>query len=392
MDTGGSSPLDLLPVGSVFEWHGIRRLPALCADLGVSRPLLVTDRGLAGSALVADVVAVVEAAGIPAAVFTGIDGNPLAEQVEQGAAAFVAGGHDGVVALGGGSALDAGKAIAFAPRQRHPLHAFAFDRHGADGPPAAEPAMPWIAVPTTAGTGSEVSPSAVITDADGAKRSIMHPATVAPRVLCDPALTVGLPPDLTAWTGVDALSHCLEAFCAPGDDAAADVWALAGVRRVERSLVRACAHGDDRDARSDMMAAATLGAAAFRKGLGGLHALSHALAARFGGQHGLLNAVLLPHVLAANRPVIDARLAAVAATLDLTPACADSALDWLDRLLAALGIPASLAAIGLEWGDPELKALCLATAAEPNAATNPRPVDAAWAGRVLAAAVRPGRR
>jgi len=379
-------PLPLLPHGSVFEWGGARHLAAICSDLGSERPLLVTDRGLAGSPLAEALVDDLRQAGLAPVVFADVDGNPRLEQVERGASAFGAGDHDGVIALGGGSGLDAGKAIAFTVTQRRPLEDFAFDRHGPDGPPACEPAVPWVAVPTTAGTGSEVSPSSVVTDTGGSKRSIMHPAMFAPRVVCDPALTVGLPADLTVWTGIDALTHCLEAFWAPGHDPEADDWALAGMARVRRSLVRARDDGADRDARTDMMAAALLGARAFRKGLGGLHGISHALAARFGGQHGRINAVLLPHVLAANRRVIDGRLAEIAAALDLADGAPDAVSAWIGELCAALDVPPALPAIGIDWDEGDLPGLARATAREPNAATNPRPADEAWAARVLRAA------
>jgi len=383
-------PLPLLPTGSVFEGGGIIQLASVAWALGMYRPLLVTDRGLAGADFVTCMTEDLRRSVLEPALFADVDGNPRMDQVSRGAEALLAGGHDGVIAVGGGSGLDAGKAIAFAAAQRRPLEDFAFDRHGADGPPGCETPLPWIAVPTTAGTGSEVSPSAVVTDASGAKRSIMHPAMFAPRVVCDPQLTTGLPRGLTAWTGIDALTHCLEAFCAPGDDPEADDWALAGMVRVHRSLLRACTDGTDRAARTDLMAAAVLGGRAFRKGLGGLHGISHALAARFGGQHGQINAVLLPFVVAANRPVIDDRLARIAEALGLGDRSA-AAAAWIDELCDALDVPRSLTAIGVDWPPQDLQPLAAVAAGEPNAASNPVPVDSAWAAGVLEAARR-GRR
>ncbi|MDZ7829930.1 MAG: iron-containing alcohol dehydrogenase [Halofilum sp. (in: g-proteobacteria)] len=382
MDYLDTLPLPVLPTGSVFEWGGIRQLAAMARSLGMRRPLLVTDRGLADVDFVTRVIEDLRRSVMEPGLFADVDGNPRIDQVTCGAGVLAAGGHDGVIALGGGSGLDAGKAIAFAAAQRRPLEDFAFNRHGPGGPPDCEMPWPWVAVPTTAGTGSEVSPSAVVTDASGAKRSIMHPAMFAPRVVCDPELTTGLPRALTAWTGVDALTHCLEAFCAPGDDPEADDWALAGMARVHRALLRACSDGTDRAARGDMMAAAVLGARAFRKGLGGLHGLSHALAARFGGQHGQINAVLLPFVIEANRPAIDGRLEAIANALDLgeTPG---AVVAWIDGLLDRLDLPRSLPDIGIEWPASMLPDLCAASAAEPNAATNPVVADADWARGVL---------
>lgn len=379
-------PLPLLPPGSVFEWEGVRQLPAMCASHAIERPLVVTDRGLASSSMVAAVVAALRGSAAGVSLYADIDGNPAGGQVDQGVALFREGAHDGVVALGGGSGLDAGKAIAFAANQQESLFEFELDRHAPGDYPSCETPAPWIAVPTTAGTGSEVSPSAVISDATGAKRSVMHPSMLARSVLCDPQLTVGLPANLTAWTGIDALTHCLEAYCAPGEDPEADDWAFSGLYRIRRSLVRACRQGDDRESRTDMMAASTLGALAFRKGLGGLHALSHALAARFGGQHGLINAVLLPRVIDCNRPHVDECLARIARATDLPEASATAFVGWIEDLLAVLEVPGTLDEIGIDWSADELQSLCTSAAAEPNAATNPCPVDVGWARRVLTGA------
>jgi alcohol dehydrogenase class IV len=359
-------------------------LPAVLSDLGVERPLLVTDPGIVECGLAERVANLLTPAHDR---FTGIEVHPSIADVVDGVALCREGGHDGVVAVGGGSALDVGKAIAFACRQQRPLAEFALAAR-TDGEPEAVPAAPWVAVPTTAGTGSEVSPTSVLTDPDtGCKRSIGHSAMLAPAVLCDPMLTLGLPPRLTAWTGMDALSHCLEAWLVPEADEWADARALEGLRRIRRSLARAFHDGDDAAARADLLAASTLGALAFRKGLGAVHAVGHALSARFGTPHGLVNAVLLPHVVRFNRDVSRDRLRRLADALGLEAqdrACPVTA--WLVGLRAELGIPHTLAALDIDWDEAELRALGEAAAADANAATNPVPLTACGARELLEAA------
>ena len=288
------------PTAVKFGAGRISELADHCRTAGIARPLLVTDAGLAVNPMIAGALAVLEAGGLDAAVFADVRSNPVGENVDAGVAAYRAGGHDGVIAFGGGSALDVGKVIAFMSGQSRPL--WDFEDVG-DWWTRADPAgiAPVVAVPTTAGTGSEVGRAGVITDAAShTKKIIFHPRMMPVITLCDPALTVGLPAHLTAATGMDALSHCLEAYCAPGFHPLADGIAVEGVRLVKQSLPTATRNGGDLAARSDMMAAALMGATAFQKGLGGMHALAHPIGAVFDTHHGLTNAVLMPYVLTFN--------------------------------------------------------------------------------------------
>ena len=286
-------------------WFGpgrIQTLAALAESKEIRRPLVVTDRSLAQLPVFPSILAPLEAAAVPYAVFSEVDANPVGTNVEAGVQMFRDGGHDGVIAVGGGSPLDVGKAIALMAGQTLPL--WDFEDVG-DNYLRVDPAgvRPVIAVPTTAGTGSEVGRSSVITHADeGRKVIIFHPKMVPVAALLDAELTVGLPPRLTAATGIDAASHCLEAYCAPGFHPMADGIAVEGLRLVHRSLRPAYRDGADLAARGEMLVASLMGATAFQKGLGAMHAMSHPLGARLGTQHGETNAVVMPYVLASNRP------------------------------------------------------------------------------------------
>ena len=329
-------------------WAGpgrIAELAAACARLQVQRPLLVTDEGLRDAPIVRRARELVPAA----ALFADVRGNPVAANIEAGLAAYRAGRHDGVIAFGGGSALDAGKVIAFMSGQTRPL--WDFEDVG-DWWTRADPRgiAPVVAVPTTAGTGSEVGRAGVILNEEThQKKIIFHPQMMPGVVISDPELTVGLPPAITAATGMDAFVHCFEAFCAPGFHPLADGIALEGMRLIQTYLPRACENGADIEARSRMLAAASMGATAFQKGLGGVHAIAHPVGAHFNTHHGLTNAVLLPYVMVHNRAAIEARLAIIARVLNLPgepyaalyrvgaglpPAAQDPALTRRDRRAA----------------------------------------------------------
>ncbi len=264
------------------------------------RPLLVTDEGLTGAPMIKSALAALQGA----ALFGAVRGNPALSHVEAGLSAYRAGGHDGVVAFGGGSALDVGKVVAFMSGQARPL--WDFEDIG-DWWTRADPAgiAPVVAVPTTAGTGSEVGRAGVIlNEQTHQKKIIFHPQMMPRIVISDPELTVGLPRAVTAATGMDAFVHCFEAFCAPGFHPLADGIALEGMRLIHRFLPRACADGRDIEARAQMLAAASMGATAFQKGLGGVHAIAHPVGSWFNTHHGLTNAVILPYVMAFNRTAI----------------------------------------------------------------------------------------
>ena len=350
----------------------IDELAAACREIGMERPLLVTDSGLAQSTMVADAVAANAADKLSTAVFAAIKANPTGANVEAGVANFHAGGHDGIVALGGGSALDAGKAIAFMAGQRRPIWDF-IDEGDNWWRAVAAGIAPLVAVPTTAGTGSEVGRAAVIVDEDARrKRIIFHPDMMPRIVISDPALTVGLPPAITAATGMDALTHCFEAFCARGFHPMADGVALEGMKIIQEWLPRAFADGADLAARAHMLAAASMGATAFQKGLGAVHALSHPVGALHDTHHGLTNAVILPYVLAFNRSAVGEKLQHLSNVLGLGEPAFNRVMGWILDLRSRLGIPDTLVEIGVD--NRYAEEIARAAAEDPSADGNPLPV------------------
>ena len=334
--------------------------------------------------MVARAVDLCASAGVPAILFAGVQTNPAGDDVGLGVKAYREGGCDGVIAIGGGSALDVGKVVAFAAGQTRPL--WDFEDIGDWWTRANAAAIaPVIAVPTTAGTGSEVGRAAVILDeTEQKKKIIFHPGMLPARVIADPELTISLPPHLTAATGMDALSHALEAYCAPGFHPLADGIAVEAMRIIHDWLPRAVAHGDDVEARGQMLAAAAMGATAFQKGLGAMHALAHPIGALHHTHHGLTNAVLMPYVLAFNRKAIELALNRLAAYLGLRAPGFDSVLDWTLALRAEFQIPNDLTVLGVPDGD--IGRLASMAAADPSAAGNPIVFDAAAARTVLEAA------
>ena len=361
----------------------LKELAAACHDLGISRPLIVTDPGLRPRAMISEALSICHENGLKADVFSDIKGNPTGQNVADGAACFRANGHDGVIAFGGGSALDAGKAIALIAGQSCQL--FDLEDIGDNWRRADTAAIhPIIAVPTTAGTGSEVGRASVITDTDHqVKRIIFHPRLLPAIVIADPALTIGLPGALTAATGMDALSHNLEAFCAPGYHPMARGIAVEGIRLVKEWLPRAYADGTDMDARAEMLTASTMGATAFQRGLGAMHALAHPLGALYDAHHGMLNAVVMPYVLTANRPQIEGPLRYLAGCLALPSATA--VIDWVLEIRQTLAIPHQLADLGIDLVQADL--IGEMAAVDPSAATNPIAFSAADYRQIFTRAV-----
>ncbi len=374
------------PTAIRFGAGRISELPEVCRELGMTRPLLVTDPGLAALPLIADAAAGCRTAGLGCEVFADLQGNPVAKNVDDGVAAFRAGGHDGVIAFGGGSALDVGKAVALMVGQTRPIWDFEdredwYTRVDVDG------MAPVVAVPTTSGTGSEVGRAAVITDErDHTKKIIFHPRMLPAQVIADPELTLGLPPDITAAVGMDALSHNLEAFCSPFYHPLAQGIALEGIRLIKDWLPTACREGDHLKARAHLMAAATMGAAAFQKGLGAMHALSHPCGAVLNTHHGLTNAVVMPYVLVFNRSVIEEQMTALARYLDLPDPSFQAVVDWIRRLRAAIGIPDDLAALGVR--EDQIGQLARMAAVDPSAGGNPIPLTEANLTTLLQNAVK----
>jgi len=373
------------PTAVKFGVGRIAELPDMCKALGLKRPLIVTDPGLAGLPMIKEAVARNEAAGLHTAVFSDIKGNPNGKNVEDGLKAYRAGRHDGVIAFGGGSALDAGKAVALMSGQKHPI--WAFEDVG-DNWKLVDPAgiAPIIAVPTTSGTGSEVGRVSVITnETTHEKKLIFHPKVQPSIVIEDPALTVGLPPKITAATGMDALAHCLEAYCVPSYHPMADGIAVEGMRLIKDWLPVAVRDGKNLAARSHMMAAATMGATAFQKGLGAIHSLSHPVGAVYDTHHGLTNAVVMPYVMQFNRKAIDEKMTRLASWLGLKSPSYNAVLDWVLALRKEIGIPHTLKDLGVDKS--KLDSLSQAAFNDPSTGGNPVPAGVAEMKQMFIASI-----
>jgi len=373
------------PTSIAFGAGRIKELPAHCRAHGIARPLLVTDAGLANAPITTAALQSLRAAGLGAALFAEIKPNPVEANLIDGLAAYRAGDHDGVVAFGGGSGLDMGKLIAFMSGQTRPIWDFEdigdwWTRADADG------IAPIIAVPTTAGTGSEVGRAGVLTDErTHTKRIIFHPKMMPRLVICDPELTIGMPARITAGTGMDAFSHCLEAYCAPGFHPMADGIALEGMHLIADALPRAVREPTDIDARGRMMAAAVMGATAFQKGLGAMHALAHPIGALHDCHHGMTNATLMPYVLDFNRNAIEERITRLAAYLGLPlPDDFDSFLQFVLHLRREVGVPHTLPDLGVD--DRHAALIAKMAVEDPSAAGNPVPLTEAGAASIFAAA------
>jgi alcohol dehydrogenase class IV len=364
----------------------ISELAEACKTAGIARPLIVTDKGLADGPVVATAVKVLKDAGLTHNVFSDVKGNPTEANLDAGLAAYKAGTHDGVIAFGGGSALDVGKLVAFMAGQTRPV--WDFEDVGDWYTRADSSAIaPIVAVPTTAGTGSEVGRAAVLTnEKTHEKKIIFHPLLLPKVVIADPDLSVGLPPFLTSGTGFDALAHCIEAYCAPGFHPMADGIALEGIRLIAEYLPRAYKDGKDIEARSRMLAAASMGAAAFQKGLGAVHSVSHPVGAFFDTHHGLTNGVMLPYVLAFNRAAVEDRMALLARVLDLKTPGFDGVMEWLLAFRKQLGVPHSLADLGV--GEDKIAELAEHAERDPSTGGNPVPMKAKDFEVLIRAAIR----
>jgi alcohol dehydrogenase len=356
------------PTAIRFGAGRIAELADACRALGMARPLLVTDRGLATRPIVTRALALLRDAGLAAELCAAAQPNPVAANLTEGLDAFRAGTHDGVIAFGGGSGLDLGKLIAFMAAQTRPV--WDFEDIG-DWWTRADPAgiRPIVAVPTTAGTGSEVGRAAVLTDSSTqTKKVIFHPRMMPGVVICDPELTTGMPRAVTAGTGMDALAHCLEAYCAPGYHPLAEGIAVEGMRLVFANLPRVLADGNDLEARGHMMSAAAMGATAFQKGLGAIHALSHPVGALYDTHHGMTNAVFMPYVLAFNRSAIEAKIERLAAWLGIAGGF-DGFVDAVLALRETAAVPATLAGLGVDASQTDrIAAMAIV---DPTAGGNP---------------------
>ena len=359
------------PTAIKFGPGRISELAEHARSVGMARPLLVTDKALAVLPITVAALDILEAAGLGRAVFSEVDPNPNELNMEAGLAVYRAGNHDGVICFGGGSALDLGKMIALMVGQTRPVWDFEDVGDWWTRVDASKVA-PIIAVPTTAGTGSEVGRAGVLTNSvTHVKKIIFHPKLLPAITICDPELTVGMPRFITAGTGMDALAHCLEAYCSPFYHPMSQGIALEGMRLVLENLPRVYADGTDIEARAHMMSAAAMGAVAFQKGLGAIHALSHPVGAVYGTHHGTTNAVVMPMVLDFNRGMIEERLARASDYLGISGGF-DGFRDQIMALRETLAIPANLSAMGVEQS--RLDMLSAMAIEDPSCGGNPVPM------------------
>lgn len=360
-------------------WFGagrIAELAAACHQAGIKKPLLVTDKGLADLPITQNALSILAGTGVEAALFAEVDPNPTEINMEAGLQAYKAGQHDGVIAFGGGSGLDLGKVVAFMAGQTRPVWDFEdigdwWTRANADV------IAPIIAVPTTAGTGSEVGRASVITNAQTAeKKIIFHPKILPTVVICDPQLTVGMPDFITAGTGMDAFAHCLEAFSSPHYHPMSQGIALEGMRLVKENLTAVYNNPGDITGRAHMMSAAMMGATAFQKGLGAIHALSHPIGAIYHTHHGTTNAVVMQAVMRFNSSMIESRCAGAARYLAIEGGF-DGFYDFVGGLVQQLNIPKNLTDLGLaDLGDADLERIVAAALNDPSVGGNPREMTA----------------
>lgn len=357
------------PTAMRFGTGRISEISAICQEFGINNPLLVTDPGLVSLPMVDQILTHCQEQLENCALFSNLQANPIEANVNEGVAAYRAASHDGVIALGGGSALDVAKAIALMVGQNRPIWDFE-DREDWYTRANADAIAPVIAIPTTSGTGSEVGRASVITDeTDQTKKIIFHPKMLPVCVILDPEVTVGLPAALTAGVGMDALSHNLEAYCSPVFHPLAQGIALEGMRLIRDWLEPACQNGSNLEARAQMQVASSMGATAFQKGLGAMHSLSHPCGSVLGTHHGTTNAVVMPYVLEFNCQSIEDRLAALARYLDLPNPSPDAVIHWVLDLRKRIGIPHTLSDLGVD--NSHINKFSGMAMIDPSTATNP---------------------
>ena len=354
-------------------WVGENRVKDLhtaCKNLNINNPLFVTDKDLINLPFVKNVISDLNSYFKNLTIFSDFSGNPIGENVDEGTNIYKKNNCDGVIAFGGGSGLDVGKAIAFMAGQTRPI--WDFEDIGDYWKRADEKNIaPIIAVPTTAGTGSETGrASAIINKETGVKKIIFHPKFLPAIVILDPVLTVDLSPRLTAATGMDALAHNLEAFCAPGFHPMADGIAIEGIKLIKKSLLIAVNDGNNLEARLDLLAAASMGSTAFQKGLGAIHSLSHPVNAQFNVHHGLSNAIFMPYVLTFNKDVIEKKIVSLCNYLNIKKDF-DSFVDWIIGLRKDLKIPNKLSEV-LDEKKFDLEKLSQMALDDPSTGTNPK--------------------
>ena len=355
-------------------WVGENRIKDIaeaCKNLSISKPLLVTDKGLAETDIVKNTLSILKTNNLIVQLYSNVVGNPTGNNVIEGAESYKKNNCDGVIAIGGGSGLDVGKAVAFMSGQTLPI--WDFEDIGDNWTKAnSNTIAPIIAVPTTAGTGSETGRASVILNEDiGVKKIIFHPKFLPSIVILDPVLTIGLPPKLTAATGMDALAHNLEAYCAPGYHPMADGIALEGMRLINKWLLEAVNNGSNLEARMNMITAASMGSTAFQKGLGAIHSLSHPVNALNNVHHGLSNAIFMPYVLTFNKDVIEKKIIKICEYLELKDRSFDGFINWVLDLRKKLDIPHKLSEV-IKEEDFQLDRLSKMALEDPSTGGNPK--------------------
>ena len=355
-------------------WVGENRIKDIaeaCKNLSISKPLLVTDKGLAKTDIVKNTLSILKTNNLTAQLYSNVVGNPTGNNVVEGVENYKKNNCDGVIAFGGGSGLDVGKSIAFMSCQTLPI--WDFEDIGDNWTKAnSDRIPPIVAVPTTAGTGSETGRAAVILNEEtGVKKIIFHPKFLPSIVILDPVLTVGLPPKLTAATGMDALAHNLEAYCAPGYHPMADGIALEGMRLINKWLLEAVNNGSNLEARMNMITAASMGSTAFQKGLGAIHSLSHPVNALNNVHHGLSNAIFMPYVLTFNKDVIEEKIIKICNYLELKDRSFDGFINWVLDLRKKLDIPHKLSEV-IKEEDLQLDRLSKMALEDPSTGANPK--------------------
>ena len=355
-------------------WVGENRINDIalaCKNSDINKPLLITDKGLAQSDIVKNTLSILKDNNIQVILFSDVIGNPTGTNVNEGVSSFKKNKCDGVIAFGGGSGLDVGKAVAFMSNQTLPI--WDFEDIGDNWTKAnSDKIAPIIAVPTTAGTGSETGRASVILNEEtGVKKIIFHPKFLPSIVILDPVLTVGLPSKMTAATGMDALAHNLEAYCAPGYHPMADGIALEGMRLINKWLLEAVKNGNNLEARMNMLTAASMGATAFQKGLGGIHSLSHPVNALNNVHHGLSNAIFMPYVLTFNKSAIEEKIIKICDYLELKDRTFNGFINWVLKLRQDLDIPHKLSDI-IQEKDFDLERLSKMALEDPSTGGNPK--------------------
>ena len=357
------------PTQILFGNGRVKELPSLLKSHGLKRPLFVTDKGLMNQKITKDTLNDIVSRGFEYSLFSDVDPNPNELNLEDGLKVFNEGNYDSVIAFGGGSALDLGKMIAFMCGQEREI--WDFEDVGDWWKRAIEDRIvPIVAIPTTAGTGSEVGRASVITNSiTYEKKIIYHPKVLPSCVILDPELTVGMPKYITSGTGMDALAHCVEAFCSPHYHPLGQGIALEGMRLVKENLLIAYNEPENLSARAHMMSAAMMGATAFQKGLGAIHAISHPIGALHNTHHGTTNAIIMTDVLDFNRTEIELKIIEVANYLDIANGF-EGFKKFITELCQSLEIPKNLSELGVV--NPDIKLIAEMAMRDPSVSGNPR--------------------